>query len=113
MYECCAPVVASDDDRARARLLALLPEVRLVEALALVGSLELLSELVVTDTASVDDRVRRENVLCITSVEINSTKLTLAAYSSSTRSVLGSTSSNVGGLEVLNELLVPDDAVNR
>ena len=63
MCECCAPVVASDDDRARARLLALLHEVRLVEALALVGRLELLREIVVADAAGVHDRVWGEDVL--------------------------------------------------
>ena len=63
MYGCCAPVVASDDDRARARLLALLHEVRLVEALALVGSLELVREIIVADATGVYDRVGRKDVL--------------------------------------------------
>ena len=56
-------VVAGDDDRARARLLALLDEVALVEALARVRRLELLREVVVADAADVHDRVRREHVL--------------------------------------------------
>ena len=67
----CSPVVAGDNDTAGTGLLALLDEVDLVEALALVGSLELLSELVVADTAGVDDRVRRENVLRTTLVNIH------------------------------------------
>ena len=63
MYGCCAPVVASDDDRARARLLALLHEVRLVEALALVGSLELLREIVIANAARVHHGLRGQAVL--------------------------------------------------
>lgn len=55
--------MAGDHDTARAGLLALLDLVDLVEALALVRSLELLSELVITDAAGVDDGVRRKNVL--------------------------------------------------
>ena len=63
MYGCCAPVVASDDDRARARLLALLHEVRLVEALALVGRLELLREIVIANAARVHHGLRGKTVL--------------------------------------------------
>ena len=63
MYECCAPVVASDDDRARARLLALLHEVRLVEALALVGRLELLREIVIANAARVHHGLWGQTVL--------------------------------------------------
>ena len=58
-------VVARDDDRARAGLLALLDEVDLVKALALVRLLELLREIVVADAAGVDDRVWGEDVLCM------------------------------------------------
>ena len=57
------PVVSGDDYTAGTGLLALLDEVDLVEALTLVGSLELLSEVIVTDAAGVDDRVRGQNVL--------------------------------------------------
>ena len=56
-------VVAGDHYRARARLLARLDEVDLVEPLALVRSLELLCEVVVAHAARVHDRVRREDVL--------------------------------------------------
>ena len=58
-------VMTGDDDRARTRLLALLHEVDLVEALALVRRLELLRERVVADAAGVDDRVWGEDVLCM------------------------------------------------
>ena len=47
--------MASDDDGARAGALALLDEVALVKALALVRGLELLSELVIADAASEHD----------------------------------------------------------
>jgi hypothetical protein len=57
------PVVASDDDSARASLFALLNLVDLTETLALVGSLELLREIVISDAARVHHRVGRENVL--------------------------------------------------
>ena len=56
-------VVPGDDDRARARLLALLDEIALVEPFARVRRLELLREVVVADAADVHDRVRREHVL--------------------------------------------------
>jgi hypothetical protein len=58
-----SPIVTRDNDGARARLLALLDEVRLGEALAAVRSLQLLRELVVADAASIDDRVRGQAVL--------------------------------------------------
>lgn len=46
-------MVAGDDDGACTRLLALLDEVNLVKALALVGSLELLGKLIVSHTPGV------------------------------------------------------------
>lgn len=60
----CAPVVSSNHHTAGTGLLTLIDLVNLVETLALVGSLELLSELIIADAASVDDRVGRKNVLC-------------------------------------------------
>jgi hypothetical protein len=50
-----SPIVTCDNDGARARLLALLDEVRLGKALAAVRSLQLLRKLVVADAASIDD----------------------------------------------------------
>lgn len=49
------PVVASDDNSTCASLLALLDEVGLLETLTLVGGLQLLGELIVANTTSVDD----------------------------------------------------------
>ena len=57
--------MASDNDTARAGLLALLDLVDVGEALAAVGSAELLSEVIVADAAGVDDEVGRQNVLCV------------------------------------------------
>ena len=56
-------VVASDDDRARTRLFALLDEVALVEAFARVRCLQLLCELVIADAADIHDGVRGEDIL--------------------------------------------------
>jgi hypothetical protein len=56
-------MVPGDHDRAGTGLLALLDEVDVLQALAAVGSLELLGELVVANTAREDDRVRRKAVL--------------------------------------------------
>lgn len=55
--------MASDDNTTGTGLLALLDEVDLVEAFALVGSLKLFSKLVVADTSSVHDRLGRQNIL--------------------------------------------------
>jgi hypothetical protein len=55
--------VAGDNDTAGTSSLALLDEVDLVEALPLIGSLELLSKLVVTNTAGIHDRVRGKHIL--------------------------------------------------
>lgn len=57
------PVVTSEDDATCASLLALLDLVDLIQALALVCSLELLSKVVVSDTAGIHNGVRRQNVL--------------------------------------------------
>ena len=56
-------VVASDDDRARTRLFALLDEVALVEAFARVRCLQLLCELIVADAADIHDGVRGKDIL--------------------------------------------------
>lgn len=57
------PVVAGDKDGARARLLACEDLVGRLDALLLVGSAELVGELVVADGTDVGDRVGREDVL--------------------------------------------------
>jgi hypothetical protein len=59
----CTPVVARDDDCASAGTLALLDEVAFRETFTTVGGLELLCELVITNAASVDDRVGWKAVL--------------------------------------------------
>lgn len=56
-------MVPCDNDGAGTSLLAFLDEVCVLEAFPLVGGLQLLSKLIVTDTSSVDDRVGRQNVL--------------------------------------------------
>jgi hypothetical protein len=56
-------MVPGDHDRAGTGLLALLDEVDVLQALAAVGSLELLGELVVANTAREYDRVGRKAVL--------------------------------------------------
>ena len=56
-------MVPCDNDTTSSSLFALLDEVDLIETLPLVGSLELFSKVVVTDSASVDNRVRRKKVL--------------------------------------------------
>lgn len=58
-----SPVVASNDDSARAGGLVLDDLVRAEEAFLLVGSGELLGEVVGTDSAEVAGRARREDVL--------------------------------------------------
>lgn len=55
--------MASDNNTAGTGLLALLDEVDLVEALALVGSLKLFSKLVVADTSGVHDGLGGQNIL--------------------------------------------------
>lgn len=55
--------MASDNNTAGTGLLALLDEVDLVEALAFVSSLELLSKLVVADTSGVHNGLGRQNIL--------------------------------------------------
>ncbi len=57
------PVVTSENDATCASLLALLDLVDLSQALALVCSLELLSEVIVADTAGVHNGVRGQNIL--------------------------------------------------
>lgn len=49
-----SPVVASDDNTTSTSLLTLLHLVHLMQALALVRGLELLGELIIANTASVD-----------------------------------------------------------
>lgn len=56
-------IVARKHNRTRAGLLAPLDLVRRCDALALVGSAELVGERVVADAARVDDRFRGEDVL--------------------------------------------------
>lgn len=58
------PVVAGDDNGASASLFTLLDLVDLLEPFPLVGGLELLGQVVVTDTSSVYDGSCREDVLC-------------------------------------------------
>ena len=53
------PVVTGDDDTTRAGLLTWLHLVHLCQSFALVCSLELLGQVIVAHTASVDDRVWR------------------------------------------------------
>ena len=55
--------MTGDDGTARTSLLALLDLVDLVKALAFVGGLELLRELVITNAAGVDNRAGGQNVL--------------------------------------------------
>lgn len=55
--------MTSDNDTAGTGLLALLDEVDLVEALALVSSLELFSKHVVADASGVHNGLGRENIL--------------------------------------------------
>ena len=55
--------MASDDDRTRTRLFALLDEVALVETFARVRSLQLLRKLIIADAADIHDGVRGEDIL--------------------------------------------------
>ena len=57
------PIVAGDNHTAGTGLFAFFNVVNLIQSLALVGSFELLSKVVVSDTAGVYDRVWWENVL--------------------------------------------------
>ena len=59
----CVPVMASDNNSAGTSLLTLGDLVDLVQTFTLVGDLELLSEVVVTDRSSVDDGAGRQNIL--------------------------------------------------
>ena len=55
--------MASDHNTAGTSLLALLHLVNLLQTFALVCSFELLGEIIIADTASIDYRVRRQDVL--------------------------------------------------
>ena len=57
------PVVASDHDGTRARLFALLDEIHLGETLPFVRCFELLGEVIVTYTTSIDDGIWGQHVL--------------------------------------------------
>ena len=59
MVQRLIPVVTSDNNSAGAGLLALLDKVSFLEALALVCGLELLSKLIVANTAGIYDRALR------------------------------------------------------
>jgi len=56
-------MVASDDNSTSSSLVAFLDLVYLVQPFSLVGSLELLSEIVVADTSGVNNRARGQYVL--------------------------------------------------
>jgi hypothetical protein len=57
------PIVAGDDDGASPGLFALFDEVDLVQTFSFVGDFQLLGQLVIADTAGVDDRVGGQHVL--------------------------------------------------
>jgi hypothetical protein len=101
----CIPMVARDDDCASAGTLALLDEVAFRKTLATVGGLELLCELVVTDTPGIDNRVKRETVLKkIVSISIVKIESRQTHCSTASRILRGSTSD-------VDRLVVPDNLV--
>lgn len=55
--------MTSDNDSTSTSFFALLYIVNVLQTFTLVGGLELFSEIVITDTASVNDRVGRQNIL--------------------------------------------------
>jgi hypothetical protein len=56
-------VVASNDHGASSGPFALLDEINLVQTFPFVGSFQLLSQVVITDTSRVDDGIGREDIL--------------------------------------------------
>lgn len=58
-------MVASDDYSASTGFFTSLDLVDLVQAFALVGDLELLSKIVITNTSSIDDGASGQNVLIV------------------------------------------------
>ena len=57
------PMVAGNNDGAGTSLLALLNEIHLVEAFALVGRLQLLSKIIIANSTGIDDGTLGEDVL--------------------------------------------------
>lgn len=101
------PMVASDNDRARAGFFALLDLVDLAKTLAFVCCLELLRELVVADATRVYDRVGRKNVLntkiknSLGNIFENAT-----TYGSTASGILRGSTCNVGDLVLFDQLSI-------
>jgi len=68
------PMVAGNNDGACTSLFALLNEIRLVETFTLVGRLQLLSKIIITDSAGINDGALREDVLKLHRKMLNTPK---------------------------------------
>lgn len=106
-------MVPSDDDGASTSLLALLDKIRIAETLLLVGRLQLLSKLVITDTACVDHRVGWQDILRSTVNGETMHDRCMKAYSGSSSSILSGTACDVGDLVVLHNLVIPSQNPSR
>jgi hypothetical protein len=104
-----SPVVAGDDHGASSSGLVLDNLVGRDDTLLLVGSTELVGEVVLADSSEVGGRASGENVLfCAKAVSEVAPRAAQGyrTHLSSTGAVLSSSSSDVGDLEVLGEVLV-------
>jgi hypothetical protein len=104
-------MVASDDNSTSSSLVAFLDLVYLVQPFSLVSSLELLSEIVVTDTSGVNDRARGQYILFSVLDWVLIRNLLKKTHSSTTRSVLSRASSHIGDLVLLDELIIAVDNI--
>jgi hypothetical protein len=101
-------MVAGNNDRTYTSLLSLLNEIHLVETLALVGRLQLLSKTIIANSTGINDGALWEDVLKLYRKIMSRPKSFIIEYthSSSTGGVLSSASSEISYFMLRNELVV-------
>ena len=103
------PVVSSDDNSASASSFPLFDIVNVMEALPGIGSLELPSQIVVTNASGIYYGFRREDVLFVFESVIRMDgrpDAVTGAHRSTSGSILCSSSSNIGNLVISHNLFV-------
>ena len=114
--------MSCDDDSASACLLAFFDLIYLIQTLTLVGFLELLSKIIITDSPNVHHRFRGKNILSkkkkkegkVAQYKTSESKVRLPTYCSTSGGVLGGPTSNVGHFMPLSEFIVAsDNALNQ
>ena len=98
-------MVTSDDNSASTSFLPFFDKVYLIETFPYIGLLQLLSKIIVADSACVDNRFRRKNILKDV-IMIRSMEKYGSAHCSSSGSILSCASGDKGDLVLVHEFIV-------